>query len=98
MLFALIVPVGLVHGAARAADRSEGAAWLVGSGVRRLGVLLLVHFLGGQVRIETVALVLEHQRLGAVAHHNPAAVIDSHFRHICLWIPAASNAAFAPPG
>ena len=72
----LIVPVGLLHGAAPVAHGAERPPRLVGADLVGLGIVVLIDLPGLQVRRLAVAGVLQNQRLGAVADHDPHAVID----------------------
>src|SRR5262249_50545543 len=88
--FLLVVPVGLLHGAARAADRVEGAAGCVGTELVRLLVRLLVDFAGLQVRRRRVADILKNQRLGAITDDDPVAAVNLYVGHGPLTIPRST--------
>ena len=72
----LVVPIGLLHCAAHVANRAEGATRLIRPHLMGFGVVLLVDLPGLKGRRFPIAGVLQHQRLGAVADHDPHAVVD----------------------
>jgi hypothetical protein len=75
-LLRLLVPVGLLHGAAVGIDRIDRAAGGVAALLAGRRIVLLVDLPGLQIRKPRVADVLENQRLGAVANDDPFASAD----------------------
>ena len=75
--FRLVVPVGLLNGAATAVTgRTEGPARCIGAELMGGQILLFEDLDSLEVGKLGVADVLQHQRLGAVADYNPFVTVD----------------------
>jgi len=95
--FRLVVPVGLLDGTTAVPSRAKGTARLIGAEFAGRQILLLVNRYRLEIGKLGVAGIVQHQRLGAVADHNPFAAMNHQIRHDYLLttishrIPAASG-------
>src|SRR5262249_58467070 len=87
-LFLLRMPVGLLHRAARGAERIQGAARRIRSQLARFRIGMLVNFPGPEIEEFIVADVLKHQSLLAVADDDPVPLPDFELLHA---IPVGSD-------
>src|ERR1700687_736816 len=69
----LIVPIGLLHRAARAAHGGKGPPGHVAAEFARCRMLVFVGLPGPQVGEPSISGILEDERLTAVADHDPFA-------------------------
>src|SRR5262249_3488208 len=80
-LLLLLVKIGLLHSTAPVSDRAEAAPRRAGPELARLRIGMLEDLARLQVQEFLVAGVLQHQRLLAVAHHDPVTVPDLQLAH-----------------
>src|SRR5262245_16948501 len=95
--FRLVLPVGLLHGAACLPDGIDRAAWDVGALLARLEVLVLIDLLGLQVRKYGIPNILEQQRFLSIAHDHPLVLVNLQLAHGNLLAMALRGASVAAP-
>src|SRR3974390_1933522 len=78
------MPIGLLQGAARRADRLMGLAGTIGPLLAGARLGMLAHLPGMEVGIAGVAYVLEDEGLAAIAYDHPLSGSDIDLLHRLL--------------